>query len=244
MSNVVVTLVMLMFLVDIAFLTPLYTKKKYDHSTRVSKLIVKGICIGIPFVVLLTGSIVAIIGCSLSGGVYEGRFSVASLPAWFLILLTIGMLFCGFGDIVLEIKFIRGGVLFFLGHFVYSLSMLLYIISLVKAGGDSNFVVTTLIYIILATIGTFLTIDKLAPKYRKPLIAYNLVISASFALGATLIEMGGIVNIILGIGACFLVISDWLLARNKLVGSNFKRSLVSLLFYFGGQILIASTVMF
>ena len=217
MSLTVKIVILILYAVCILFCTPMYTKKKYDHSTRTNKLIWKGITISIPALTLIVTSLV---------------HAIKGTATPFLIIMTFGMI----GDIVLEIKFLRGGVLFLLGHLVYVLGILNYLKAITS--------VTIIVYLLLAVLGTIMTIDSLGKKYRYPLIAYNIVISGTFAMGVTLITTNSINNVFPGIGVCFLVISDWLLARNKIAGSNFRRSLISLLFYFGGQVLVSSLVFF
>ncbi|MBO7334871.1 MAG: hypothetical protein J6S95_04835 [Lachnospiraceae bacterium] len=221
MSLTVKIVILILYAVCILFCTPMYTKKKYDHSTRTNKLIWKGITISIPTLTLIVTSLV---------------HAIKGTATPFLIIMTFGMILCACGDIVLEIKFLRGGVLFLLGHLVYVLGILNYLKAITS--------VTIIVYLLLAVLGTIMTIDSLGKKYRYPLIAYNIVISGTFAMGVTLITTNSINNILPGIGVCFLVISDWLLARNKIAGSNFRRSLISLLFYFGGQVLVSSLVFF
>ena len=214
-------LALVLYAADVFLFVPIYTKKKYDHSSRTDKLIWKGICIGIPLAVLLAGFI------------YEstaGEFTAVRL------MVLLGMLACAAGDIVLEIRFVRGGFLFFTGHLLYVIALILY----TKEISGTAIVV----YLMLAGIGTFLTVDKLDKKYRTLLIGYNLMISASFALGVELFLTYETVNMLWGLGSMFLVISDWLLARTKMAGSIFRRSLIYLEFYFVGQMLISAIVLF
>lgn len=216
-----ITLLSILYFFDLFFFVPQYTMRKYDHTPRTRKLLWKGACIGIPFLILVEGTVFAI--------------------AWeiknpLIYLMTLGMLVCGIGDIILEIKFMKGGVFFFCGHIIYVIALCIYI--------RRPTIVTILVYAIMVAAGTIVTIDKLGKKYRILLILYNTVISGSFALGITLIVSGNFKDVLLGVGACFLVVSDWLLGRNKLLGSKFSRSLVSLLYYFGGQCLISTIVFF
>ena len=213
--------IILLYIVDLFVIVPLYTKKKYDHSARRNKLTVKGIAIGIPLLMLLYKS-----SYTLACGSYHP----------FICMLTLGMLLCAFGDIYLEIRFFRGGCFFLAGHLVY-------VISVIGTYRNISWI-TIASFVILCSAGTYITVTKLDKKYRVPLLMYNLVISASFALGLTLVTSLLTFDVLLGSGLMLLVTSDWLLARNKLYGSNYKRSLFSLVCYFGGQILISSLVLF
>lgn len=207
----------LIYLIDLLLLVPKYTRCKYDHTPRTKKLLWKGVCIGLPFFVLVIETI------------FKAAVGKSSLTDYLLIL---GMFLCAFGDIVLEIRFTKGGVLFFAGHLVYVVTLFLM---------QSHLsVISIIVYIALAGFGTWLTLTKLGKKHRDLLITYNLAISGSFAMSVPLILTGRPEFVLLGIGTCFLVVSDWLLARNKTFGSNYIRSLISLLFYFGGQILIST----
>ena len=206
-----------LYIVDLILLVPKYTKSKYDHTPRNTKLVWKGFCIGIPFLIILTGTLLKTL---------QQR---AGFSDW---MFVIAMAFCAVGDIYLEIVFIKGGILFFAGH-------LLYVVSLLSIQNSIS-PVTIVVYICMVSIGSFLTLTKLSKKYRTALIGYNLAISGSFSLSIPLIMTGRPPFVLLGVGACFLVISDWILARNKTYGSTYNWSLVSLLFYFGGQILIST----
>ena len=208
--------VTLLYLTDLFFLVPKYTKCKYDHTPRKKKLVWKGVCIGVPTVAIIVGTIF-----NAPKGLSAGDF-----------ILAAGMCVCAIGDIVLEVKFIRGGFLFFAGH-------LLYIAALITMTGYYN-PVALVIYVILAAAGWILTNKHLGKKYRILLIGYNLTISASFALGINLCMGGNSAFLILGAGVCLLPVSDWLMARNKVYGSTYGWSLLALVTYFGGQILISA----
>lgn len=205
------------YLVDLFLLVPKYTRCKYDHTPRTRKLVWKGTCIGSAYAVLLFGAV---------------RLYLLGQADVTLLLIVIGMTLCAVGDIVLEIRFLRGGLLFFGGHLVY--------VSALITKMEKLSIVAIVVYIILVFTGTFLTCTKLGKKYRYGLIAYNLAISGSFALSVPFIITGIPAFVLLGTGLCFLAISDWLLARNKTLGSTFGWSLISLVFYFGGQILIST----
>ncbi len=217
MSNVYALIITIIYIADILLFVPKYTRCKYDHTPRARKLVWKGVCIGLPYLILLFGT-------SLKS--LEGTVTYVN---WILVL---AMTFCAFGDIILEIKFIRGGALFFIGHIIY-------VFALFELNGSISYV-SLAVYAVMVGTGTLLTKTKLSKKYRTLLVAYNLAISGSFALAVPLILTGSPALVLLGTGACFLVISDWLLARNKACGSTFSWSLISLLFYFGGQILIST----
>ena len=221
LGSVSYAIITALYIIDLFLIVPLYTKKKYDHSTRRNKLTVKGIAICIPLLVLVYSALFTY---------FKGVF------ASFICMLALGMLLCAFGDIILEIRFFRGGCFFLAGHLVYVIAVLT----------EKRYVtwITVLAFVILAATGAYITVTKLDRKYRVPLLLYNFVISASFALGITLVITLKPSNAVVGLGLMLLVVSDWLLARNKLYGSNFKRSLISLVCYFGGQILISSLVFF
>lgn len=220
MINVFILIAALLYMVDVFLLVPKYTKCKYDHTSRTVKLIWKGTCIGIPLLVLTIGFVQKSI---------FGSFD----SIYFLILM--GMVLCAIGDIVLEIRFIRGGVLFLSGHMVFVIAFFCLI--------GKVYFETILVFVLLCTVGCILTITRLDKKYRYYLLAYNAMISASFALAITAIFRMGMDLRLPGIGLSFLVISDWLLARNKKLGSTFALSLLSLEFYFVGQILISTIIL-
>ena len=216
-ASIMPLIVTILYVTDLILLVPKYNKCKYDHTPRRRKLVWKGACIGVPLLLLIAGTII--------NSIY--RFDYRD------IFIVVGMIFCAVGDIVIEIRFFRGGLCFAAGHIFYVTAFFLL--------NNMEFNVTALIvYIILAGCGTFLTIQMLDKKYRPFLIGYNLVISCSFALALPLILTGRACFVFLGIGACFLAVSDWLLARNKVFKSTYGWSLLSLMFYFGGQILISA----
>ena len=198
-------------------LVPKYTKCKYDHTPRNKKLVWKGFCISPVFCVLAVGIVASIINnsCSLV-----------------LILLGIGMFLCALGDIALEIRFSQGGILFGIGH-------LFYISSMVRMSEKKITLITIVIYVLFVSIGTWLTITKLGAKYRWFLLFYNLIISGSFAIGASLVAYGSVAEKVCGGGVVLLAISDWLLARNKVFKSNFKWSMIAIVPYFAGQMMVA-----
>lgn len=216
MIYIVMLIISMLYVADLILLVPKYTLCKYDHTPRRKKLYWKAACIGVPLLVFL--------GTLILSYIWK-EFDIKEL------FLFIGMLLCAVGDIVLEIRFLRGGILFLAGHLVY-------VASLIYIGGGFN-IVSLSVYVVLAIAGVILTLKKLGKKYRAALLAYNFVISATFALSVSLIFSFKIENMILGAGACFLVISDWLLARNKVFKTGYYWSLLSLVFYFGGQILIS-----
>lgn len=217
MFNIQALLITMIYLADIILFVPKYTQCKYNHTSRTRKLVWKGICIGCAFLILLFGTIVNGLTGSLD---CTG------------ILIVVAMLLCAVGDIVLEIRFVRGGVLFFLGHLFYVAVM----VSLQK-----SFCITSIIvFVIMVVLGTFLTVTKLGKKYRFLLICYNIIISASFSLAIPVILTFRPANVLLGTGVMFLVISDWILARNKSLGSTYNWSLAALVLYFGGQILVST----
>lgn len=211
----------IIYITDLFLFVPKYTKCKYDHTPRKRKLIWKGICIGCPLLILLVMTSVKLIA-----GTADST----------LCFLAAAMLLCAFGDIVLEIRFFKGGFFFLIGH-------LTYVTTLLKTEESLSYI-SLASYIIMVTVGTVLTVKMLGSKYRYALIAYNMVISGSFSLSLPLIISGNPKLMLMGIGLCFLAVSDWLLARNKAFGSNYSRSLVSLTFYFGGQILISTYPLF
>jgi len=209
-------IVTMLYITDLMLLVPKYTRCKYDHTPRRRKLMWKGACIGVPLFALFCG-----VGMNMVNGVY--------IPD---LIVCAAMCFCAVGDIVIEIRFFKGGLLFFAGHILYVAALLLI--------NEKFNGVSVVVYLILAVCGTVLTVQKLGKKYRSFLIGYNLLISGSFALSLPLILSGNPAFVFLGTGASFLAVSDWLLARNKVYKSSYGWSLLSLMFYFGGQILISA----
>ena len=219
MFNSVFLIISLIYVTDLCLFVPKYTRCKYDHTDRKRKLVWKGVCIGIPFLILTAGALILFLT-----GFRD------SDPA--LILLPLGMLICAIGDIVIEIRFTKGGFLFGFAHLVYITSEYLMLREMHAA--------SIVCFLILAIMGLLMTLKFLGKKHRGLMIAYNTVISASFALGLGLVLQNVNGQVLVGFGIMSLGISDWLLARNKTFGSNYAMSLISLIFYFGGQIMIST----
>ncbi len=148
------------------------------------------------------------------------------------LLIAIGI--CLLGDIVLKIHQVIGGVIFFLGHVAY----IIFFLSLAEFHPAS---------ILLFTI---LCISGLCYFYRYlprmegleiPLALYGCTISASVSLGIILPFSIGIYGILPAIAITMLLISDILLARNKIIEESILTSTFALLYYFGGQFLMAMT---
>ncbi len=203
---------------DLMLFVPLYNWSKFHHVKRNIKLYIKGICIGFPCLVLLTGIVDL-----YSRGVVN----------YISLIFLAGMLICFAGDIILEIKFIRGGICFALGHCVYFAGLFL----LFKG---NLFLLSAVVFVLLLSLGSVLTHINLSKKYRVYLYLYNAIVSASFSLALPLAFSGEPGPAAVGTGVMMLVVSDWVLAGNKLTGVTFYKSLVSLLLYFGGQLLIAA----
>lgn len=215
-------IILAVYVIDLAFFAPQYTLRKFDGSPKKRQLLYKGITIGILWVMTIAG---AVWGFFVSKTLGRDMIAVASL-------LCVAMTICAVGDIVLEIHFIRGGILFAIGHLCYITAMFL-------LGAIPN-AITAVVFVAVAGSGAFIACKRLNRKHRVPVVMYDCVIGLSFAMGVTLMYVKAPLAYILGTGICMLVISDWLLAKNKAFGTNYYKSLTSLLFYFGGQALISS----
>lgn len=213
-----IVIILSLLLMDYVLFIPGYNHRKFDHTGKKEKLIFKGISIFILLLILITGIV---------GKIMDGEISTPD------ILWLIGMTLCAVGDIVLEIRFTKGGVLFGLGHIVYISALIC------ETEAVNAIIVST--YIVLAIMGTVLTIKYLGKKHRGLMILYNLIICLSFALGINMavVKADTVSAVLSGLGACFLVISDWILARNRIIGTNETRSMMCLTLYFSGQALIA-----
>ena len=217
MLRIEIIILLLIYLTDMVWLVPKYTRCKYDHTPRGRKLVWKGLCVGVALLTLIIGTVMAWL---LGEGTVE------------MLLLSAGMLLCAVGDIVLEIRFVKGGFLFFSGH-------LLYVIAVIVMSSGFSWL-SPVVFAVLVTVGTVLTVKLLGKKHLFLLIGYNVMISASFSLSLALVFSGKPAAVLAGMGICCLGISDWLLARNKAMGSTFGWSLLSLIFYFGGQLMISA----
>lgn len=218
--NIVRIISIVLAVSDLAIFVPGYVVRKYDHSSRRVMLRWK-------IVAMLTAVIILFIGV-----VY--RFS-SGTGAFYEMMLLVGMTVCLLGDIILEIRFLAGGVIFFVGHILYVLA----VADLLK-----HVTVTAVItYVTVSLVSGLITVKKLSAKYRKPLLLYDLLVCMTFSAGIELICMFSPCETVLGAGMCLLVVSDWLLYRNKAYGSDFKRSLIAIYPYFLGQLLVALSVL-
>ena len=201
---------------DLLLFVPLYNYCKFHHVQRNLKLLIKGICIGFPLLLLIVGA-VDLLTLSV--------FDIASF------ILIAGMVLCAVGDILLEVRFIRGGILFACGYGFYIVALLL----------RSPFFsyVQLIVFFLFFTGGNFLTVKLLSRKYRTALIIYNTLISAAFALSLSFVASGEKALVFLGFGVILLVVSDWLLARNRYVRAGSVWTLIALMLYFSGQLLIS-----
>ena len=102
-ATVMPLIITILYVTDLILLVPKYNKCKYDHTPRRKKLMRKGACIGVPFLLLVIGTII--------NSIY--RFDYRDL------LIVVGMLLCAVGDIVIEIRFFKGGLCFAAGHIFY-----------------------------------------------------------------------------------------------------------------------------
>ena len=217
MFNAFYLIISLLYITDMLLLVPKYTRCKYDHTPRKKKLLWKAACIAVPLLILIFGVTV----------LYIAGYGDANM-----ILLCADMALCAAGDIVIEVRFFRGGLLFGFAHIVYITAMFLI--------GNEIHAASIVCFLILVILGTALSVKYLGKKYRLMWIIYNLVISASFAMGLSGIFTGEPGRVLMGYGVISLVLSDWLLARNKAFGSTYGWSLISLILYFGGQMMISA----
>ena len=205
-------------------LTPCYIYLSSRPKYKILTLLVKGLTTSIAFFFALYGYLKL------------NSIKSTSVPDTFFqnywLLIAIGV--CLIGDIVLRIHRVIGGIIFFVGHVAY-------IIFFLKLGEFHS--ISILIFTILCISG-LCYFYRYLPRMEGleiPLALYGCVISASVSLGVLLPLSVGIYGFIPAIAISLLFISDILLAHNKVIEESVLTRSFALLYYFGGQFLMAMT---
>ncbi|MDD5935391.1 MAG: lysoplasmalogenase [Clostridiales bacterium] len=207
-------------------LTPCYSYLSRHSNHKVLTLTVKGLTTGVSLIFAINGYIRLI-----------NHTNVTPVPSqlihniWILIALGI----CFAADVMLEIYFITGGTLFFLGHGAY----IVFFLSLAKFQP-----ISILIFTVLCVAG-LCYFYKYTPSLENlviPFALYGMMISASLSIGILLPFSLGLYGYLPAVAILLLFCSDIMLARNKLVGETAVTRTLALLYYFAGQYLMAMTL--
>lgn len=182
----------------------------------------------------LTSSLFVLMGiANLLLSLYIGKKNLK-----FSIFMLIGLVFAMCGDIVLNIEFIIGAVLFAIGHIFYFIS---YSFILKFKWTDLLFglliLIPSVLFITLAPIFNFNVLMEIV------CVVYAVIIS--FMVGksiANLARKRNLLNLIILIGSCLFFFSDLMLLLN--VFANLPRivDILCLATYYPAQILLAFSV--
>lgn len=224
MNYIFVTSILLCIILLV--LMPLYLYLKNINYAKSLTLLVKGSTTGL---ILIT----AIFGMLLLSNSHPPNFAPKELiDNWWIVL---GLFLCMLADIILEINFLIGGVFFFLGHFSY----ILFFLKLAQAEIISIPIFVVLIALALCYFYCYFVISDI----KKCLYAlYVILLSASFSLGIVLPFTFGMYGLFPALAITLLIISDFLLARNRLNTSSMLSETVALSFYFMGQFFMAMSI--
>ncbi len=189
--------------------------------------------------ILLKGSITLV--AVLFGGAAWYAFAAEKTtpPGWFVFSFwpVIGLIVCMLADIILEIAFLAGMGLFFLGHICY----ILYFIQIADISLQSVF-----LFILTESIMVtyFLRFRKKLGRTTPAYLLYGSLILVTFSIGAMLPFTAGESGLLPAMAAVMLVISDYMLAYQIIVKRSDFREVVLLGFYWGGQFLMAMSIFY
>ena len=152
-------------------------------------------------------------------------------------LVLAGLVLSWFGDVFLiprgKLSFRLGLVSFLLGHVAY-------VVAFGSLGPNPLWTALAAIPLTLAAVVVFLWLRPHLGKMKIPVLAYVVVISAMVTVAVgTLPAAGGTVRVL---GAVAFYLSDLGVARDRFVQQGFANRLFGLPLYYGGQLLLASSV--
>lgn len=198
-------------------LVPAYLHAKKGASKKAYALCFKGACTLVPVLLCLAGA-----------GIAAGRLT----GAWWM---TVGLVLCLVGDILLELVFLAGMAAFLCGHLAYIAGFLA--MAPFRWESVPIFAIALLIVVVL-----FYRLLPQMKEKRGPFIGYAVVLLAMLAVAMALPFSLGARGAVAAAGALLFVVSDLLLARNLLLGPIGHSDAVSLGCYFSGQYLLALSV--
>jgi uncharacterized membrane protein YhhN len=172
---------------------------------------------------------VGFLGVAVAGRAADSTYGVAVLVALALCLL---------GDVLLIKKerrwFLSGLVAFLLGHVGYAVAFAL-------AGVEGWAVAAGAAAVVAAGVPVLRWLWPNVPgRMRGPVAAYVVVISTMVALAAGATAAGAPARLLPG--AVLFYLSDLFVARQRFVSSSSTNRLMGLPLYYGGQLVLASTV--
>lgn len=149
--------------------------------------------------------------------------------------IAIGLFICMLADVFLNLHFIAGGILFFIGHVCY-------IIFFLKLAPFSPLMIPIYSIVLVFCLCYFYKFHTALGNEKYLYSIYGATISASLAISFLLPFKIGIYGCFPALASFLLFISDILLARNLLYKETLLSDTLAISFYYTGQFLMAFTV--
>ncbi len=156
----------------------------------------------------------------------------------FSVLLLIGLVFAMLGDILLEINFITGAILFAVGHVFFFISyMFLVKFSWLDLICGAVIFVPSVLFIVLAPIFNFSVLMEIV------CVVYAIIISLMVGKAVSnLIRQRNLLNLIIVIGSALFFFSDLMLLLNVFAGLPRIADIFCLLTYYPAEFLLAHSI--
>ena len=210
-------------------LLPVYIRLKHRHRSLRLKIALKGCMTLIPVVFCSF----AFINLHETTGTWSGTVEETGFTTSVLILA--GLIICFTADLVLEISFPLGMILFMCGHICY----ILYFFTI---GGFNPLFLLIFSVSIFFTYSFFSRFKEAMGKIWPAYYLYACTINVTASVGLLLPLSIGAYGVLPAISACLLVISDYMLASNRLSGKRNWSDLLYLSYYFTGQYFLSLSV--
>ena len=175
--------------------------------------------------------------------------SSAPLAPFVIVGLTFGLL----GDIWLDLKYVfplHDELLTYAGFFVFGIGHILYITGLIRQYGTGRFLVLSFALAAIAA-GMVAAMERpmklVYGRMRKAVILYGFALfSTVFVSGNLLLSAGGMALRLFFTGGVMFAVSDLILSGTYFgTGKDRPADIIAnYLFYYGGQFLIAYSLMF
>ena len=210
-------------------LLPIYIRLKNREKYKPLKITLKGCMTLIPVVFCTT----AILALHKRTGDWSSLVTDSGYETSLLILA--GLIICLVADVVLVINFPVGMFLFLFGHICY----ILYFLTI------GSFHIISIAILAVGFTFTYRYFNRFREAMGKLLPAYflyALTIDITFSLGILLPFTIGPYGVLPALAASLLVISDYMLAVNRISGRKPWSDLMYLSYYFTGQFFMSLSV--
>jgi len=165
--------------------------------------------------------------------------AAGALESLYGIVILFGLLLSMAGDVLLiprrRATFLAGLVAFLLGHVAYAAAFGVHGVDPVAAA------VAGLLLIVAGLLLAKRYLPRIEPGMHGPVWAYGVVITTMLALAVGAVGAGG--SWLIVVGAALFYLSDLSVAGDRLIESSFLQRAWGLPAYFGGQLLLALSVM-